>query len=89
MDSSGPFTCRPPTLRPMCLSVPAKVLSVHGDRAIVESRGRRREVNVAHVRARPGGFVLVQGGVAMSVLEPLEAAEIIDAWDELEDVPHA
>lgn len=68
----------------MCLSVPAKVLEVRGERAVVTSRGWTREVDASHVRAKPGDFLLVQGGVAMLVIDPQEAEEILAAWEEVE-----
>lgn len=68
----------------MCLSVPAKVLEVRGDRAVVTSRGWTREVDASHVKARPGGYLLVQGGVAMMTIDAREAEEILAAWDEVE-----
>lgn len=68
----------------MCLSVPAKVLEARGDRALVTSRGWTREVDMSHVSAAPGDYVLVQGGVAMIVLDPEAANEIESAWAEVE-----
>ena len=68
----------------MCLAVPARVLEVRGDRAVVTSRGWTREVDASHVRVSPGDFVLVQGGVAMMTVDPHEAREILSAWDEVE-----
>ena len=68
----------------MCLSVPAKVLEIRGDRAVVLSRGWTREVDASHVRAVAGDYLLVQGGVAMMVLDRKEAEEILSAWDEIE-----
>ncbi|OGS64271.1 MAG: hypothetical protein A3K59_02275 [Euryarchaeota archaeon RBG_19FT_COMBO_69_17] len=68
----------------MCLSVPAKVLEVRGDRAVVTSRGWTREVDASHVDALVGGYLLVQGGVAMMAIDAREAEEILAAWDEVE-----
>lgn len=73
----------------MCLSVPAKVLSVRGDRAVVESRNGRREIDVSLVSVKPGDYVLAQAGVAVERLEPEEAAEILAAWVEVEGTPDA
>lgn len=68
----------------MCLTVPAKVLEVHEDRALVTSRGWTREVHTPQLSVTPGDFVLVQGGVVMMRLAPEEAKEMLEAWDELE-----
>ncbi len=68
----------------MCLSVPAKVLEVRGHKALVSSRGWTREVDASHVKARVGEYLLVQGGVAMMIIDRKEAQDILEAWDEVE-----
>ena len=68
----------------MCLSVPAKVLEIRGKKATVTSRGWTREVDASHVKAKVGGYLLVQGGVAMMTIDGKEAQEILKAWDEVE-----
>ncbi len=68
----------------MCLTIPAKVLEVRGARALVTSRTGTREVDVSHVRAGVGDYVLVQGGVVMARLDPRDAEEMLGAWDEVE-----
>ena len=68
----------------MCLTVPAKVLEMHGKKAVVSSRGWTREVDASHVKARVGDFLLVQGGVAMMTIGRKEAEAILGAWDEVE-----
>ncbi len=68
----------------MCLTVPAKVLAVHGKKATVTSGGWTREVDSSQVRAKVGGYLLVQGGVAMMTINRKEAEEILQAWDEVE-----
>lgn len=73
----------------MCLSVPAKVVSVRGDRAIVETRNGQREIDVSLVSVAAGDYVLAQAGVAVERLEPEEAAEILAAWAEVEGAPDA
>ena len=73
----------------MCLSVPAKVVSVRGDRAIVETRNGQREIDVSLVSVAAGDYVLAQAGVAVERLEPEEAAEILAAWAEVEGTPDA
>jgi len=68
----------------LCLTVPAKVLEIHGKRAVVTSRGWTREVDTSHVRAHVGEYLLVQGGVAMMRIDRTEAEDILQAWDEVE-----
>ena len=68
----------------MCLTVPAKVLEIHGRRAVVSSRGWTREVDASQVKTRVGEYLLVQGGVAMMTIDRKEAEDILQAWDEVE-----
>src|SRR3989304_1813906 len=68
----------------MCLTVPARVLERRGARSLVTSRGWTREVDTSQVSAKPGDYVLVQGGVAMITLGAREAEEIEQAWAEVE-----
>ncbi len=73
----------------MCLTIPAKVLEVHGKKAVVTSRGWTREVDASHVRTRVGDYLLVQAGIAMMAIDRKEAEEILGAWDEVEAAGHA
>ncbi len=68
----------------MCLTIPARVIEVHGDRATVESRTGRREVDVSYVKVRRGDYVLVQGGVVMMSVKRRDAEAMRAAWDEVE-----
>ncbi|HEY5606534.1 MAG TPA: HypC/HybG/HupF family hydrogenase formation chaperone [Thermoplasmata archaeon] len=67
----------------MCLTIPFRVRSVEGDRAIVESQGRVREVDVSRLSVKPGDYVLVQGGVAMMTVDVRDAEAMLEAWDEV------
>ncbi len=68
----------------MCLSIPAKVLEVRGNRAVVESRGWRREADTTLVAPAVGDWVLVQTGLIVQVLTEEEALETLRAWEEAE-----
>ena len=65
----------------MCLAVPGKVLSVSGDDPLVRAarvsfNGVIKEVSLACApEAQVGDYVLVHVGVAISVVDPQEAAE--------------
>jgi hydrogenase assembly chaperone HypC/HupF len=67
----------------MCLTIPFRVRYVEGDRAIVESQGRVREVDVSRLSVKPGDYVLVQGGVAMMTVDARDAEAMLEAWDEI------
>lgn len=60
----------------MCLAVPFRIISVTGERAVVEAAGVRREVVVAFVtNPRPGEYVLVHAGVAIRKWTAEDVAE--------------
>jgi hydrogenase expression/formation protein HypC len=68
----------------MCLAIPAKVVSVKGDKAKVDfGEGVLREVNVALVNAKVGDYVLVHAGYAIQVLDEKEALETLELWNEI------
>ena len=69
----------------MCLSVPAKVLEVRGEKALVRSRGWTREVATPGIRCSPGEYLLVQGGMALGVISTGDAEEMLRAHEELDD----
>lgn len=67
----------------MCLAVPGRVLEIHGDdeltrAARVSFGGIVKAVSLACVpEAKVGDYVLVHVGVALSVVDELEAAEVL------------
>jgi hydrogenase expression/formation protein HypC len=68
----------------MCLAIPAKVISMEGDKAKVDfGEGVLREVNVALVNARVGDYVLVHAGYAIQVVDEAEALATIRLWNEI------
>jgi len=68
----------------MCLAIPAKVVSVKGDKARVDfGEGVLREVNVTLVDAKMGDYVLVHAGYAIQVLNEEEAQETLRLWNEI------
>ncbi|HDI46375.1 MAG TPA: HypC/HybG/HupF family hydrogenase formation chaperone [Candidatus Methanomethylia archaeon] len=72
----------------MCLAVPAKVLEVKGNRAVVDFGGVRREVSLLLVRreeVREGSYVLVHTGYAIAVLDEEEARETLEIWREISE----
>jgi len=66
----------------MCLAVPAKVLSVEGNQAVVDFGGASRSVNITLVDVRPGEYVIVHAGFAISKMDEKEAQETLEVWRE-------
>jgi hydrogenase expression/formation protein HypC len=68
----------------MCLAIPAKVISLEGDKAKVDfGEDVLREVNVTLVNAKVGDYVLVHAGYAIQVLSEEEAKETLQLWNEI------
>jgi hydrogenase expression/formation protein HypC len=68
----------------MCLAIPAKVMSLNGDKASVDfGQGVLREVNVSLVEAKLGDYVLVHAGYAIQIIEEQEAKETLSLWNSI------
>jgi hydrogenase expression/formation protein HypC len=68
----------------MCLAIPAKILSMQGDKAQVDfGKGVLREVNVSLVEAKLGNYVLVHAGYAIQLVEEKEALETLSLWNDV------
>lgn len=83
----------------MCLAVPGKLISVDDGLPLmrlgkVNFGGILKEVNLAYVpEAKPGDYVLVHVGFALSIVDEVEANRVfeylrqMDELAELEDSP--
>ncbi len=68
----------------MCLAIPAKVMSLDGDKAKVDfGESVLREINVTLVDAKVGDYVLVHAGYAIQLVEEKEALETLQLWKDL------
>lgn len=62
----------------MCVAVPMKVLSVHGDRAIAQIGEVEREIGLAILpEVKAGDYVIVHAGFAIQALDEAEALETL------------
>ncbi|NTV29526.1 MAG: HypC/HybG/HupF family hydrogenase formation chaperone [Candidatus Omnitrophica bacterium] len=68
----------------MCLAVPGRVESIRGDEPLqrtgkVNFDGVVRDVNLAFLPdVKPGDYVIVHVGMALSKVDPAEAQQIIE-----------
>ncbi len=68
----------------MCLAIPAKVMTLQGEKANVDfGQGVLREVNVSLVEAKVGDYVLVHAGYAIQIIEEEDAKETIALWNSI------
>ena len=68
----------------MCLAIPAQVVSVDDQLAVVEIQGVRRQASLMLLpEAKIGDFVLVHAGFAMQVVDQQEAETTNALLDEM------
>jgi hydrogenase expression/formation protein HypC len=62
----------------MCLAIPAQVVEkMASDMAVVEIAGVRREASLALVDAGIGDYVLLHAGIAIAVMDQVEAEKTL------------
>ncbi len=74
----------------MCLGIPGEILETYERDGLKMARvrfgGVTREVSLAFTpEARPGDYVIVHVGFALQVLNPQEAQEVLNLFQELQD----
>jgi hydrogenase expression/formation protein HypC len=68
----------------MCLAIPARVVSVKGEKAQVDfGEGVLRDVNITLVDAKVDEYVLVHAGYAIQKMDQKEAKETLALWNEI------
>lgn len=70
----------------MCVAVPGKIVTINGDYAKVNVLENLTDVNIKLVEAGVGDYVLIHAGCAIEVLKEDAAKEIIDLFQELQEV---
>ena len=76
----------------MCLAVPGKLLSISGEDPLertgrVSFGGVIKEVSLACVpEAKPGDYVLVHVGMALSVVDEQEARQVFEYLRQMEEL---
>lgn len=63
----------------MCLSIPAKVISIKGEEALVSVFGTQVSVSLVLLEGiEPGDFVLVHSGFAIQTIDQEEAKKTLE-----------
>jgi len=74
----------------MCLGVPGRITAVRDDTFLrmgtVDFGGVRREVCLAHVEAKPGDYVIVHAGFAISCVDEAESQRMLEVLEEMGDL---
>ncbi|MDQ6974944.1 MAG: HypC/HybG/HupF family hydrogenase formation chaperone [Mariprofundaceae bacterium] len=64
--------------------MPAKVIALHGDTAIVDLAGIQKEASTVLLdEVAVGDYVLLHVGFALERIDPVEAAKTLKLFDEL------
>lgn len=61
----------------MCLTIPAKVISLEKDKAIVDFAGKKEKVDTRLVKVKVGDYVIVSNGFVIKKINKEEAEEIL------------
>lgn len=70
----------------MCLAVPARIVELQGDNAIVDAMGNRfRAKTTLLPKARLGSLVLVHAGFAISLVDEEEAKKTWQLIEQIDD----
>ncbi|MFG6497251.1 HypC/HybG/HupF family hydrogenase formation chaperone [Fictibacillus sp. UD] len=65
----------------MCLGVPAKVIKIESEKALVDVMGSRMYVGIVFVpEVKISDFVLLHAGQAMTIIDEVYAKESIEEW---------
>lgn len=76
----------------MCLAIPARIVELEGDRAVVDAMGNRWKAKTTLLPdAKLGDLVLVHAGFAISLVDEEEAKktwELFAEISEFEDTPN-
>jgi hydrogenase expression/formation protein HypC len=64
----------------MCLAIPGKIIKINGASALVKYPGEKREAIISDIKVKKGDFVLVQMGIILKRLSPMEASSSLKAW---------
>ncbi len=67
----------------MCLAIPGRVVSVKGDRAVVDYGGTVTEANISLVVPEVGDYVIVHAGFAIEKLDVNEARRALREWNKV------
>jgi hydrogenase expression/formation protein HypC len=70
----------------MCLAVPARIIELEGDRAIVDAMGNRWKARTTLLpEAKLGDVVLVHAGFAIALVDEEEAKRTWELFAEIEN----
>ena len=68
----------------MCLAVPARIVELEGDQAVVDTMGNKFEAKTTFLEnVKIGDIVLVHAGFAIATVDEQEARETWELFDQI------
>lgn len=61
----------------MCLAVPAKIISLEKDQAIVDFNGKKQKVDTRLIEIKAGDYAIVSNGFVIKKVNKKEAEELL------------
>ena len=61
----------------MCLTIPAKIISIEKGKAVVDFVGKKQKVNTRLVKVKIGDYAMVSNGYVIKKVNKKEAQEIL------------
>jgi len=69
----------------MCVAVPAKIISISGSNAVIESAGVSKKIDISLVpEVSSGDYVIVHAGFAIQIVDSKEAKKILELFENYE-----
>ena len=73
----------------MCLAIPARIVEMEGDRAVVDAMGNRWNARTTLLPdVKIGDLVLVHAGFAISTVDEQEAKETWELFSQMDALEH-
>ena len=73
----------------MCVALPGKILSIDGQMAPAPLSGNVVNVNTGLIEPKVGDYVLVHAGCAIEIMAEDKAQELIDLFNEIDELERA
>ncbi|MCX6347299.1 MAG: HypC/HybG/HupF family hydrogenase formation chaperone [Actinobacteria bacterium] len=66
----------------MCVAVPAKIVTISDNIALIESAGVSKKIDISLVpEVRAGDYVIVHAGFAIQIVDSKEAQKILELFE--------
>ncbi len=71
----------------MCLAIPMKLISIKGNKGVVELSGVKKEISLNLLsNVEIGDYLIVHAGFAIEKLNEEEAKKTLEIWEEIENI---